>query len=149
MKLKLNKIVYFFELILCTCATLFEFIQYTILFKLIQYSILFKFIQAITFKRNVKKHPNLLQAISFNHLLCRLSELGCPLQPLGHLLLIEEQNNKSFRSSLAWNDCTPTPSNCFFLVNHHIRFCAMSKSILLSSSHTYFSTEHHLDSETY
>jgi len=37
----------------------------------------------------------------------------------------------------------------FFLRNHHIRFCAMSQSILLSSSHTHFSTEHHLNFETY
>jgi len=75
--------------------------------------------------------------------------LGCPQQSLGHLLLVDDQNNKSFRSSLTWNDCTPTPSNFFILRNNHIRFRAMSESILLSSYHSHFSTEHHLDSETY
>jgi len=63
--------------------------------------------------------------------------------------LVEDQNNMSFRSSSAWNDCTSAPSNCFFLRNYHIRLHAMSLSILLSSSHPPFSTEHHLNSMTY
>jgi len=89
MKLKLNKIV-FFLLILCTFATLFEFIQYAILFEFIQYATLFKFIQYSplfkvpkcatyqkTLKKNIQKNKT-LETITFNHLLHRLSRLGCP-----------------------------------------------------------------------
>jgi hypothetical protein len=79
-------------------------------------------------------YSRLLQAITlFNHLPRHLSQLGCPRQSLGHLLLVEDQNSMSSRSSSAWTDCTPAPSNSSFLRNHHIRLCVMSKAILLSS----------------
>ena len=64
-------------------------------------------------KKNIQQIKT-LQAITFNHLPYRLIQLGCPQQSLKQLLLVEGQNNMSFRSSSALTDCTPTPSNCFF-----------------------------------
>jgi len=99
-------------LILCTCATLFEFIQYATLFEFIQYTTLFKFIQYTTlFKfiqyqnaQHIKKHKKkiqqikTLQTITLNNLPRHLSQLGCPRQFLGHLFLATDQNNRFFRS---------------------------------------------------
>jgi hypothetical protein len=100
----------------------FNFIQNTILLNTKMYQN----------ARHIKKHKKkniqqikTLQAITFNHLPRRLNQLGCPRQSLGHLLLVEDQNNMSFRSYSAWIDCTPAPSNFFILQNHHIRFRAM------------------------
>ena len=134
-------------MILCTCATLFEFIQYATVFKFIQCITLFKFIQNATlFKfiqfqnaRHIKNMQQIktLQAITFNHLLCCLSQLGCPQQPLGHLLLVEEQNNMSFRSISSCWKCTQAHSPCFFVqfltfdyVSCHNRFCFLLLTLL-------------------
>jgi len=45
-------------------------------------------------------YSRILQAITlFNHLPRRLSQLGGPGQSLGHLILVEDQNSMSSRTS--------------------------------------------------
>jgi len=97
-----------------------------------------KFIQL----QNVPKYAaysRLLQAITlFNHLPHHLSQLACPRQSLGHLLLVADQNSMSSRSSSTWNGCTPAHSNHFFyrtitfdFVPCHMRFCFLLLITLL------------------
>ena len=66
-------------------------------------------------KENIKKIQNnkALEAITF--ILPRhTSQSGCPLRSLGHLLLVEDQNNMSSRSSSTSIDCTPATLNLSF-----------------------------------
>jgi len=96
-----------------------------------------------TYKKTSQK-----QAITFNHLPRHLNQLGCPRQFLGHLLLGADQNNRFRSASSCWN-CTRAHSPCFFVRFLHIRYRAMSRWFLLSSSHPLFLIEHHSVSETY
>jgi len=107
-----------------------NFIQYTTVFKFIQYQ------------------NETLHAITFNHLPRHLSQLSCPRQFLGHLLLARDQNNMSFRSfSSCWN-CTWALRLAFLsgsftidTVLCHSGFCFLLLTLL-------FSIEHHPVFET-
>jgi len=92
MKLKLNKIVYFFNWI-CVFVQL-----YSNLFNTQLYSKYQNGPKYAAYKKNIQNNYT-SQAITFNHLPRHISQLGCPRQSLGHLLLVEDQSNKSFRSS--------------------------------------------------
>jgi len=87
--------------------------------------------------KNINKIQNneVLQATAFKHLPRHTSQSGCPRQFLGHLLLVDDQNSMSSRSSSTSTDCTPAPSNPSFLRNHHMWFRAMSYVIFLSFCH--------------
>ena len=66
-----------------------------------------------TYKKNIKKDPTQVNRVAFTfiHLPRHTSQSGCPLQSFGHLLLVEDQNSMSSRSSSTSTDCTPAPSN--------------------------------------
>jgi len=67
-------------------------------------------------KKNTKKHPKQLD-ITSDHIQSSSSShkpIGLSSTARGHLILVEDRYNMSFRSSSAWNDCTPAHSNHFF-----------------------------------
>jgi len=101
--------------------------QFRFKFNLINTQFRFKFIQNLQLYSITKLFNNkmfqdysrLLQVITlFNHLLRRLSQLGCPRQSLGHLLLVEDQNSMP--------PARPQPR---LIVHRHLRILLFTRTI--------------------